>query len=321
MERVKGLDQLRFIMAIIVLIGHGALPKFENVIIRGILGNSFVGIAAVMVFFILSGFVIHYPYSTGQKKMKIIEFYFRRQLRIIIPAVICVIIYQYTFNLAMGVTWSLICEAIYYLLYPLVLKYIDKLDLILVVTFVLSYLGTISYSLLSDTYNGDFHRLGFLGTWIIGFPIWLLGVKLSVLYVKFKADRLQVSFKKITIIRMCIFFFTSIASVLRFHFDIAFGYTLPVFSLFAFYWLKNELIFYSNKEENKILAYGGNFSYSIYLLHYLVMFFFLHYLNIKMLNIGYSAVLILITLFASWIFYLIIERPSHRFTRSIKFNK
>jgi hypothetical protein len=37
-------------MAVIVLIGHGALPIFENNIIRGIAGNSFVGIAAVMVF-------------------------------------------------------------------------------------------------------------------------------------------------------------------------------------------------------------------------------------------------------------------------------
>jgi peptidoglycan/LPS O-acetylase OafA/YrhL len=80
MERVKGLDQLRFIMAVIVLIGHGALPEFQNVVVRGVLGNSFVGIAAVMVFFILSGFVIHYPYATGEKKIKIIEFYFRRQL-------------------------------------------------------------------------------------------------------------------------------------------------------------------------------------------------------------------------------------------------
>jgi peptidoglycan/LPS O-acetylase OafA/YrhL len=61
MERVKGLDQLRFIMAVIVLIGHGALPIFENTIMRGIAGNAFVGVAAVMVFFMLSGFVIHYP--------------------------------------------------------------------------------------------------------------------------------------------------------------------------------------------------------------------------------------------------------------------
>jgi peptidoglycan/LPS O-acetylase OafA/YrhL len=119
---------------------------------------------------------------------------------------------------------------------------------------------------------------------------------------------------------MGIFLLTSVTSVLRFHFDIAFGYTLPLFSLFAFFWLKNELIFYSNREENKFLAYGGTFSYSIYLVHYLIMFFFLHYLNIEMLNIGYSAILILITLLVSWFFYLIVEKPSHRFTRSIKIN-
>lgn len=320
MERVKGLDQLRFLMAFIVLIGHGALPRFENGMLRWILGNSFVGVAAVMVFFILSGFVIHYPYATGEKKIKIIAFYFRRLSRIIIPAAIAIIIYQYTFNLSMGVIWSLVCEAIYYLIYPLVLNFIEKLDLIICVAFVFSYIGTISYSIFSDTYNGDFHRLGFFVAWMTGFPVWLLGVKLSTLYVKFKSEGLQLSFKWIAINRMFIFFLSSVTSILRFHFDIAYGYTLPIFSLFAFFWLKNELLFYLKNEENKTLAYGGNFSYSIYLIHYLILFFFLHYLNIKILNIGYSAVLILIVLLVSWIFYIIIEKPSHRFSRSIKFN-
>jgi peptidoglycan/LPS O-acetylase OafA/YrhL len=319
MDRVKGLDQLRFIMAVIVLIGHGALPIFENTIIRGIAGNAFVGIAAVMVFFMLSGFVIHYPYSNGKKEIKIVEFYFRRLLRIIIPAVVAIIIYHYTFNLYMGVIWSLICEGIYYILYPFILKHIGRLNLMIFVTFLCSYIGTISFSLLSDHYNGDFHRLGSFGTWIIGLPMWLLGVKLSTLYIKFRDEALKVSFRRITIIRMGIFFLSCIASILRFHFDIAYGYTLPIFSLFVFFWLKNELVFYLNKEENKILAYGGTISYSIYLMHYLIMFFFLHFLNIEMLNLGYSAALVLVILVVSWIFYLAVEKPSHIFTRSIKF--
>jgi peptidoglycan/LPS O-acetylase OafA/YrhL len=318
-ERVKGLDQLRFIMAIIVVIGHGALPVFENNIIRGIFGNAFVGIAAVMVFFMLSGFVIHYPYATGVKKIKIGEFYLKRLLRIIIPAVIAIIIYHYTLNLFMGVIWSLICEAIYYLLYPLILKFIKKLDLIIFLSFVCSYIGTISFSLLSGDYNGDFHRLGYFGTWIIGFPMWLLGVKLSTLYIIFRNEGLKISFRRITISRIGVLFLSSLSSVLRFHFDIAYGYTLPIFSIFVYFWLKNELIFYLNKEENKVLVYGGKISYSIYLMHYLIMFFFLHFLNIKMLSVGYSAALVLVILLTSWIFYLAVEKPSHIFTRSIKF--
>jgi peptidoglycan/LPS O-acetylase OafA/YrhL len=320
MERIKGLDQLRFLMAFIVILGHGALPRFENSALRWLIGNSFVGVAAVIVFFILSGFVIHYPYAAGKKKIKIMEFYFRRLSRIIIPAVITIVIYQYTFNLPLGIIWSLVCEAIYYLLYPLVSFFIEKLDLIIGLAFVFSYIGTIGYSIFSDTYNGDFHRLGYFGTWITGLPAWLLGVKLSTLYVEFRREELQPSFKWIAINRITIFFLSSVTSILRFHFDIAYGYTLPIFSLFVFFWLKNELLFYLNKEENKTLAYGGNFSYSIYLIHSLILFFFLHYLDIKMLNIAYSAALILIILLASWIFYVIIEKPSQLLSKSIKFN-
>lgn len=317
MERVKGLDQLRFLMAIIVLIGHGALPYFENKIVRGVVGNSFVGITAVMVFFILSGFVIHYPYASGQKKIKVIEFYLRRLLRIIIPAVIAFTIYQITFNLYMIVVWSLICEAIYYILYPIILKYINKIDLIIILAFFFSYLLSFTYSILENRYNGDFHRFGYLGTWIIGFPTWLLGVKLSILYLKFKKEGLEVSFKKITANRLFIFFLSWTCSVLRFHFEISYSYTLPVFSLFSFFWLRNELIYYLNRKENKVLVYGGSFSYSIYLIHSLVMFTILHYLNIKMLTIVHSILLVFMTLAISWLFYILFEKPSHKISRSI----
>jgi peptidoglycan/LPS O-acetylase OafA/YrhL len=321
MERVKGLDQLRFIMAFIVVLGHGALPRFDNIVYRGIIGNAFVGIAAVMVFFILSGFVIHYPYAKGDRKIKISEFYFKRLLRIIIPSVIAMIIYHYTLNLFMGVVWSLICEAVYYLLYPFVLKFIKRLDLIICLAFLFSYGSTILYSLYSEDNNLNFHRLGLIGAWISGFPMWLLGVKLSEVYVKFKDEELKISFSKITLIRIGIICLSSVASILRFHYGIAYGYTLPVFSLFAFYWLKKELIFYTDKEENKILAYGGTISFSIYLIHVLVMVFFTDILKIKMLNLGNSLGLILVILFISWGFYMIVEKPSHRFSRSIKFRR
>lgn len=318
MQRVKGLDSLRFLMAVIVLVGHGALPEFENKIINGIIGNSFVGVAAVMVFFILSGFVIHYPYSSGVRKINVFEFYLKRLSRIVIPALVAIIIYHYTLDLYMGVIWSLVCEVIYYILYPLILKFIKKIDFILLSTFAFSYGSTIVYSLLSESYNGDFHRTGYFLTWIAGFPMWLLGVKLCILFVKLKTQKLSISFSRIILFRISVLILSGVTSVLRFHFNIAYGYTLPIFSLFAFIWLKNELIFNLNKEENKVLAYGGIFSYSIYLMHYFIMYLFLYVFNIEIHNIVYSAILILFTLFGSWIFYILIEKPSHKFSRAIK---
>ncbi len=57
MERIKGLDSLRFVMAFIVLLGHGTLPFINipvigseyNELINGLLGNSTVGVAAVLL--------------------------------------------------------------------------------------------------------------------------------------------------------------------------------------------------------------------------------------------------------------------------------
>jgi peptidoglycan/LPS O-acetylase OafA/YrhL len=72
MKKVIGLDSIRFVLAFIVLLGHGTMPIFsDNLIAQSkifyymdLLMKCFqpVGVAAVMGFFIISGFVIHYPY-------------------------------------------------------------------------------------------------------------------------------------------------------------------------------------------------------------------------------------------------------------------
>jgi peptidoglycan/LPS O-acetylase OafA/YrhL len=66
MNRVIGLDSIRFVLAFIVVLSHGVVPVFGDGTIEKLI-KLFqpTGIAAVMGFFIISGFVIHYPYSTG----------------------------------------------------------------------------------------------------------------------------------------------------------------------------------------------------------------------------------------------------------------
>jgi peptidoglycan/LPS O-acetylase OafA/YrhL len=319
MKRVAGLDSLRFIMAFIVLLSHGAVPDTGIRIIDAILGNSFVGIAAVIVFFLLSGFVIHYPYSSNEKEIKIGEFYLKRISRIAIPAVIAFVIFDF-FNVFMWVVWSLICEVIYYFLYPLFLKNIKKINIIILVSFLLSYLVSIQYTLTTDFYDGNFQRHGFWITWIIGLPAWLLGVKLANSYICFEKEKLKISFVKLNIFRGIIYLLAFTSSVLRFHFDIAFSYSLPIFSLVAYFWLKYELIFYMDKKENKILVYLGGISYSIYLIHALVKNKIVEFFGVKSLGSDlYLCIFsILSSLILSWFFYLIVEKPSHNFSRSIK---
>ena len=72
-QRVAGLDSIRAICAFWVVMGHiGAPPLLEGLdeanpiakVVAGIYGNLWSGPAAVIVFFVISGFCIHYPYAS-----------------------------------------------------------------------------------------------------------------------------------------------------------------------------------------------------------------------------------------------------------------
>jgi peptidoglycan/LPS O-acetylase OafA/YrhL len=200
MKRVSGLDSLRFVLAFIVLLGHGGMPHVSESLVASsklfyyldILQKALqpVGVAAVMGFFIISGFVIHFPYSSG-KKLNVPEFYSRRFIRIAIPGIAAFCFYR-IYGLYMGVVWSLICELVYYLLYPLILKHKAKyMKHILTGAFIASYVVTILFSVFSDSYNGDIHRQGFLLTWIVGLPVWLLGVVLADKYNTIQYNTIQ----------------------------------------------------------------------------------------------------------------------------------
>jgi len=322
-ERVKGLDSLRFAMAIIVLIGHGGVPKTGLKYLDGFLGNSFVGIAAVIFFFVISGFVIYYPFSLGVKKINIAEFYLKRITRVAIPALVAFIIYKVTFNLYMGVVWSLFCEVIYYLLYPIFLKKIKKINLLIGISFIVSYLFTLGYELLFEVYNGNFHRYGYYLTWIIGLPAWLLGVKLAINFKDLKKKQVKHLFLKLSILRSLVFLSSVIASVIKFHAEVSYAITLPIFSLLVYIWLQYELIYHISRKENKLLIYGGKISYSIYLIHALILHALEYFWEIKNLpiNLFFYLIAILLSLTTSWLFYVMIEKPSHKFARSIKINK
>lgn len=329
MKRVKGLDTLRFILAFIVLLGHGAFPEVPELwvdryqlmkVLNGIIGNSFVGIAAVMAFFIISGFCIHYPYSGG-KSINIKEFYLKRITRIALPAIVAFLIYHYTLNLYMGVIWSLICEVIYYILYPIILRYHHKLNTIIILSFVTSYATSILYSL-QYPYNGDFHRNGFALTWIVGLPVWLLGVRLAN-EIRSQNHLAIPTFNRIISLRTLAFFGAFVCSALRFHADIAYSYTLPILSIFLYYWLSCEISYFSNKSENKLLVFGGLMSYSLYLTHAYV---------IHVVKIIYSVeaiyshpflcmLVIALSLGIASIFYILIEKPAHVVSQKIKWNK
>src|SRR5690242_16820078 len=92
LKHIKGLDTLRFVAAFWVVLSHvGKLPyeifSHSNVLgktLNGIYHNSVNGLAAVIIFFIISGFCIHYPYQMG-KSLPLGSYLIRRSFRICIP--------------------------------------------------------------------------------------------------------------------------------------------------------------------------------------------------------------------------------------------
>src|SRR5438046_10115626 len=73
-RHVAGFDTIRFVCALWVLFGHlGFLPLVAGIdrttrvgyLIAGAFANAVSGPAAVVVFFVISGFCIHYPFRGG----------------------------------------------------------------------------------------------------------------------------------------------------------------------------------------------------------------------------------------------------------------
>jgi peptidoglycan/LPS O-acetylase OafA/YrhL len=130
-DRVRGLDSIRFICALWVFFGHGAARRFaspfpssslSDLIFRGFYNNIWSGPAAVIVFFVISGFCIHYPFAGSDKRPRLKEFYARRFLRLLIPLSIAVPLSGLLgVRLTLfqdSILWSLFAELTYYLCYP-----------------------------------------------------------------------------------------------------------------------------------------------------------------------------------------------------------
>jgi peptidoglycan/LPS O-acetylase OafA/YrhL len=92
-ENVAGLDTIRFLAALCVVLGHGAsfplaayIPEKVGMwrVLVGLNSSLFNGVAAVLVFFAVSGFCIHYRFAAGAV-FQAAPFLCRRLLRIGIP--------------------------------------------------------------------------------------------------------------------------------------------------------------------------------------------------------------------------------------------
>lgn len=331
------LDALRGIFAMVVALGHvGPPPIFgsteqTNVACRflaRIVRTFAFGPPAVIGFFVISGFCIHYAFADPGTPMPWVRFYLRRYLRIGLPIFAVALIYF--LYLRPGVVpigknsilwnstlWSVLCEELYYGAYPILLI-VSRLIGMRVV-FLCSILPC-AFIIVSTFPAVDWTELGILRTSLVLFPVWLAGAILaeSAVAGKFPFATAQVP---IAMWRLGAWVVMWLSLVAHFHLGLHQTASGVLVGIFAFYWLTAELAASSTSRPLPILVWLGSWSYSLYLVHPIVVLALANRGIDEGGSIGlwlYSMTLILVCAYA---FYLVIEAPSHRLAKLISLRR
>jgi peptidoglycan/LPS O-acetylase OafA/YrhL len=328
-KRIAGLDQLRFVLALWVLLCHCQLvPDFSglphasliNSGFRLFANNIFNPVAAVIVFFVISGFCIHLPYR-NQPKVALAPYFTRRFVRILIPmaaAFLLAVPLKVEFPLfSDSILWSLVCEEVYYLLYPALRMAAARIGWhkLFFIAFGFAFVLALTSLNKYDSTHGIYPAFGPQLTWLLGLPCWLLGCILAERLDGFKA--VAITPKQIWMWRFVVWGASWVCSVLKFHSPIGYPLTLNFFAILAFFWIQREIAYYQQRQPVPILEKAGAWSYSMYLIH-------LHAQAIYLL-IGIPALFLPLSwithlafvLGVCYLFYLLIERPSHKLARHL----
>ena len=329
MKRIAGLDQLRFILALWVMLPHCQMvPDFSgqpytsliNLGFRTFVNNIFNPVAAVIVFFVISGFCIHLPYR-AQPAVPLPPYFTRRFVRILTPmaaAFLLAVPLKVGFSLfSDSILWSLVCEEIYYLTYPVLRLIAAKIGWrrLFFITFLIAFCLALTTLNKYDLTHGIYPAFGPQLNWLLGLPCWLLGCLL--------AERLD-SLKTVTIRprqiwawRFVVWATSWVCSVLKFHSPIGYPLTLNLFAILAFFWLQKEIAYYHSKPPFALLEKAGAWSYSMYLIHlHAQAIYILVGVPSLIMPLGWFAHLAFL-LATCYLFYLIIESPSHRLARRL----
>ncbi len=322
-RHLSGLDTCRFVAAIWVALSHGLLPPIFPVmtilplwvrLARGIYDCLFNGIAAVIVFFFISGLCIHLP-NVGCNNLKPIAFLARRYVRIGIPLLIILACMQLVGGAAAqrehDVLWSLYCELIYYTFYPILFLLFTWIDIASVLT------ASVCLSvglLLAYPQYGFFTLYGTPMAAAVCLPYWLLGCLLAQTIRKKGLAHLPGS---IWLWRIGGWGYVSLELLMSFHLQRQFNYSLLFmpFGVFVYYWLQKEIVWHGASARRLRFEKLGRASYSIYIVHNMAIGM------VSMLLAPHAAELwlaqLMAVILASWFFYLLVENPSHQLARRL----
>jgi peptidoglycan/LPS O-acetylase OafA/YrhL len=324
-EVVRGLDTLRFVAALWVAFSHGARFPIERVFLPDtalhktlyLLNNTtFNGFAAVSMFFLISGFLIHGA-NVGKRNVEIVPFWTRRVVRIGIP--LAAVIFAARFlgpSYVAGlnrIVWSVYAELIYYLLYPLLLPVIFRFGISKVL------LASLFISIAMVTLHPEAIYLWHFRTpwtWLFCAPLWLMGCYLAEHRAPISrvSGRLPIWAYRIGAIGYCY-----ISTILANHLgSIVIGYTWTIwfYGLFCVFWLDAEMALGTGKAPIAFLERFGLAGYSLYLTHRFALIFVQENLT-DLPPFAFWIATIAAIMALTWAFYRIVEWPSHNVARSL----
>jgi peptidoglycan/LPS O-acetylase OafA/YrhL len=325
-KRLRGLDGIRFCAALTVVIGHYGLPALSGPGAGGLsrlvdqgLRAAFNGPAAVIVFFVLSGLVIHYPMriSGGSPDR---TYFVRRYVRILGPMIAALAAASWLGPpappLLGGVLWSLWAELIYYSVYPVLLPLGRRFG------WGALAVGAFVPSLALSIFRGGNFVAGDARTdWIVGLPCWLLGC-----WVAERIGRRTVRSAEIWSWRVAVAGASVLLVVVNFHTRLLpFRYTLAPFSILVAPWLIREVARYNFGAGGDLrrpwnsLERAGAWSYSLYVVHVIAFVWLdLHpglWRWVGANELAQWVVRLASVLVISYAFSRLVERPAQRLAR------
>jgi peptidoglycan/LPS O-acetylase OafA/YrhL len=266
----------------------------------GLAQYIFTGHPAVITFFVISGFCIHTPYLNKEMQPK--AFWLSLLIRILVPVMVSIplayALNMKQYNFTDGyILWSVVCELWYYALYPalsLASRYVP-FSVQWKIMLPISLLAAVAMG--SDA-NGGANIYGPWLNWFIALPSWLIGCALA----EQKHTGNVVVLRFVTAITASVLYWATI------HTSAGFYLTMNFFAILVAAWISAEI---AAARTESILDKIGKWSYSIYLFHAIAW-------TAVGLIIRVNSIYLLPAILAlCYVFYRVVEKPSHLIARKI----
>ena len=352
------IDAIRFLAAFWVLMYHFKPPLFKQLLphqlsfLAGALWSGstalFAGPAAVIVFFVISGYCIHSAYHKDVA-LKPVNYYASRFIRIGLPLVVLLCVVQPLpagQNYLESVLWSLYCEMVYYAVYPFLrprFHYIGEmiagcvLMAAVMVAWVRLFGHPVCHGCVIETYHVPGTALLYAAGWMGGCLIAEMQRNAAQFQIRGAYSPLTMMLKRgldastrllanhLVVLRAVVVASGAAVMILLSESNlkpamlplITPDITLPLFQFLAAIWIAAETATPSQSRLWSVLAAFGAWSYSLYLCHKTALAL------LEMTTFDDTSryawfVEVGLAFAISYAFYRVIEKPSHVISQRLR---